>query len=74
MNGPKRAEAPVAKVDFVNSVRPAIEAQSTGELTSLPFGLLLVIPAAAVVGFVGLLLILSSVTMRRRARREVEAL
>jgi hypothetical protein len=60
--------------DFIDTVRPAIDAKSTGELGSLPFGLLLVIPAAAVVGFVGLVLILSSVTMRRRARREVEAL
>ena len=60
--------------DFADTVKPAIEARSADALGSLPFGLLLVIPAAAVVGFVGLLLILASVSMRRRARREVEAL
>ena len=61
-------------IDFFDSVRPAIDAKSTDALSSLPFGLLVVIPAAAVVGFVGLLMILTSLSMRRRARREIEAL
>ena len=60
--------------DFADSVGPAIDARSADSLSWPPFEVLLVIPVAAVVGFVGLLLALASVSTRRRARREAEAL
>lgn len=60
--------------DFIDSVGPAIDARSTDSIDWPPFEVLLAIPLAAVVGFVGLVLVLASVSMRRRARREAEAL
>jgi hypothetical protein len=60
--------------DFVNSIGPAIDARSVDAVAWPDAGVLVAIPIAAVVGFVGLLLVLTSVSMRRRARREAEAL
>lgn len=60
--------------DFVDSVGPAIEARSADSVEWPDLGVLLAIPIAAVAGFVGLMLVLASVSMRRRARREAEAL
>ena len=60
--------------DFVHSIRPAVEARSADSVDWPDVEVLLAIPIAAVVGFVGLLLVLTSVSMKRRARREAEAL
>lgn len=60
--------------DFTHSIRPAIDAMNADKLDWPPFEVLLAIPLAAVVGFVGLVLVLISVSTRRRAHREAEAL
>jgi hypothetical protein len=60
--------------DFVDSIRPAIDARDVNAVAWPDAGILVAIPIAAVAGFVGLVLILTSVSMRRRARREAEAL
>jgi ABC-type sulfate transport system permease subunit len=61
--------------DFVGSVREAIADQDIHHhIQWPPFEALLLIPVAAVVGLVGLALILTSLSMRRRARRAEELL
>jgi hypothetical protein len=56
--------------DFVGSVTDAIASQNTApDLQWPPFEALLLIPVAAVVGLVGLALLLTSLSMRRTARR-----
>lgn len=59
---------------LVDSIGPAIVARSVDSVEWPSLQVLLAIPLAAVVGFVGLVLVLASVSMRRRARREAEAL
>jgi hypothetical protein len=57
--------------DFVDSVKAAISAENPDpDLAWPPFEALLLIPVGAVVCLVGLAVILTSVSMRRRARRE----
>jgi hypothetical protein len=57
--------------DFVDSVKEAISAENTDpDLAWPPFEALLLIPVGAVVCLVGLAVILTSVSMNRRARRE----
>jgi FHA domain len=61
--------------DFVGSASDAIASQNTEpDLDGPPFETLLLMPVAAVVGLVGLALILTSLSMRRRARREEDQL
>jgi hypothetical protein len=57
--------------EFVDSVNEAISAENTNpDLAWPPFEALLLIPVGAVVCLVGLAVILTSVSMKRRARRE----
>jgi len=57
--------------EFVDSVKEAIPAENTNpDLAWPPFESLLLIPIGAVVCLVGLAVILTSVSMKRRARRE----
>jgi hypothetical protein len=57
--------------EFVDSVKEAISAENTNpDLAWPPFQALLLIPIGAVVCLVGLAVILTSVSMKRRARRE----
>jgi hypothetical protein len=57
--------------EFVDSVNAAVDAQNTDpDLDSPPFEALLLIPVGALVCLVGLAVILTSVSMKRRARRE----
>jgi hypothetical protein len=57
--------------DFVDSAKEAISAGTTNpDLAWPPFEALLLIPVGALVCLVGLAVILTSVSMRRRARRE----
>ena len=57
--------------DFVDSVKEAISAENTNpDLAWPPFEALLLIPVGAAVCLVGLAVILTSVSMKRRARRE----
>ena len=60
--------------DFVDSVGPAIDHRSPAYLKGPGFEVLLAIPLAAVIGFIGLVLVVVSVSMRRRAEREAKAL
>jgi hypothetical protein len=57
--------------EFVDSVKEAISAENTNpDLAWPPFEALLLIPVGAVVCLVGLAVMLTSVSMKRRARRE----
>jgi hypothetical protein len=57
--------------EFVDSVKEAISAENTSpDLAWPPFESLLLIPIGAVVCVVGLAVMLTSVSMKRRARRE----
>jgi hypothetical protein len=57
--------------EFVDSVTEAISAENTNpDLAWPPFEALLLIPVGALVCLVGLAVILTSVSMKRRARRE----
>jgi hypothetical protein len=57
--------------EFVDSVKQAISAEDTNpDLVWPPFEALLLIPVGALVCLVGLAMILTSVSMKRRARRE----
>ena len=57
--------------EFVDSVTEAISAENTSpDLAWPPFEALLLIPVGALVCLVGLAVILTSVSMKRRARRE----